>query len=429
MVSPLAPVSGFRGLPFDIRHLLYEHLAEIEDMTSLMQACRQLREEVLSRMPGGRNIDYSSLNYGNMRDRHNLLRQIKKVVYISSLRIIAEPWFSSGSALKFSVYWGYRGSYELRSTTWTVRDLSSPMTWFALVFSTKSCTVAFEAPTHGHMLTALLILRTKVFDICRFLMLRARKNAGIDVVFQGGEMDIMSVGANTRGTDFATHNWFWELRAATAKFPPRSGLSRSFEVEFPYFYECLLLPLYDCRCSLPEAIYFDDEKPRSGWRYTSAKRLGLDHRLYVDFRGPFISLSAKLGDYRKGAKYPTWGFLQKSLEMMEATRRLSAFSRHISSFLVGSGCREEDQLRSYLRRMRESHRVNYFAGHEIINSLDDSEIFPEWTYNEDWLYYNDDNDMSGPEFEEDEDDEIKGSYNEDDDMRESLITWALNDSV
>jgi hypothetical protein len=90
------------SLPIDLRDIIRDFLAGEGNLTPLMRTYRQLHSEVLSQMPGGRLIDYV-----RAQDNEDL-RKLQESIEAQTLNIIAEPWYSSGSVLKFKTTWRER---------------------------------------------------------------------------------------------------------------------------------------------------------------------------------------------------------------------------------------------------------------------------------------------------------------------------------
>jgi hypothetical protein len=256
---------GLFRIARELRDTIYDMLAEEEDMSSLMHTSRKLRSEVLDRMPGADSIDYT--NPGCDKDLQS--------VDVSRLNIIAEPWCSPGSALKVEVEWMPKGlecnpratpiargldtkpgvpppPNSLRTcgrrpkiSRWTIRDLSSPMARYILLYRPRSVTVTFIADNKGCFFLAPVILRAKLFDICRLLIKVYRVKAlrgpepRLNIYFQG-EKD-----PNRHPTSRKS------FRVMRPRYL-RSLAETDYDRTIPYFYECLMLPLFTCHALAPE---------------------------------------------------------------------------------------------------------------------------------------------------------------------------------
>jgi hypothetical protein len=92
-------------LPAKIRHSIYDILQDIDDLSSVFQASRQLRADIVSRLPGGKYIDYGSCT--GRRAQGSLLARMAKVTNVKHFNIVAVPEFSAGHTLRFEVIWRY----------------------------------------------------------------------------------------------------------------------------------------------------------------------------------------------------------------------------------------------------------------------------------------------------------------------------------
>ena len=355
-------------IPYELRHTIYAYLAECDDMTPLAQTCRQLRSEIWARMPGGSAIDYA-----DPKSDAELARQMEACLEVQRLDIIAEPWFSSGSALKLCATWRLRHTCAYQTTTWTIRDLASPMARVAYLSRPQCGRVVFQAaPAGGNQLVALLILRCKLFDICRLLILVCQPPGPENRPRQRGE-GLISILFRDREENGAQPcrrrpRSFWEMRTVVRE--PTRSIRRAIRTgriskwprerreEYPFFYECLLLPLFSCRLWRPERIDFDTPPAR--------KQSSFFH--YDDDGGPvkYHGCHALFSALRRFYFLGTWGFLDNFPEddedLAEVLRRTRRFSDVASAVLCYNDGREAGQLRSYLQRMRKSHMINPFAG-------------------------------------------------------------------
>ncbi|XDG05724.1 hypothetical protein ABKA04_005339 [Annulohypoxylon sp. FPYF3050] len=344
-------IPSLLGLPREVRDIMLNFLAEEEDLTALSQTCRQLRAEVFARMPGG-NI----VNYGQPQDDKSLRDQIQQSIQASSMTLIAEPWYSSGSALKIALAWTPRdGSTKVRDSRWTIRDLSSPMARYIYWYRPETITIEFEAPTRGHMLLALLILRAKVFDICRILkyMLEVSPDNFTEqlvVAFRGGK---------DPSRPWLPRKSFWEMRptifdsarqfARAARWQGKAmKKSQQFRDFFPYFYECLMLPLFSNGSWMPTLLQFDLDPTN---RRCSFVELGQSSTVpkYQGHRKLFEvarHISIHSPKSRRYYSFPSGPSFYKVITS------LYVFNGVVDSFLHGAKGREADQLRAYLRRVK-----------------------------------------------------------------------------
>jgi hypothetical protein len=72
-------------------------LAHDGDLGTFSHTCREFRASVLCRLPGAGIIDHFHTPDQQLRE------QIKSKLYICMINILAEPWYSSESPLKFEV--------------------------------------------------------------------------------------------------------------------------------------------------------------------------------------------------------------------------------------------------------------------------------------------------------------------------------------
>ncbi len=360
------PISGFLFIPYELRHAIYEYLVESDDMTPLAQTCRQLRSEIWARMPGGSSIDYA-----NPKSEDELARQIEACIEVQRLDIIAEPWFSSVSALKLCATWRLQHTREYQTTTWTIRDLSSPMARVACLCRPQSRRVVFQAaPAGSNQLVALLILRCKLFDICRLLVLVCQPPGSENAPRLRGQ-DAISILFRDRkhGTQLCRRpRSFWEMRTVLRE--PARSIRRAIRTgriskwprqrreECPFFYECLMLPLFSCRLWKPEKVEFDTLPTAKHSSFFHWDDEGAPiiyhgcHALFVVLRQLYV-----LGPWDFSDEFP-----DQDEDLEELLRRMVRFSSRASTFLSYNECPEASQLRSYLQRMRKSHRINPFAG-------------------------------------------------------------------
>jgi hypothetical protein len=314
--------------------MIYEGLADEEDMSSLMHSCRQLRCEVLSRMPGGCTVDYTQL--WNHEQDHTFNDYLRDKVQVELLTFIAEPWYSPGSALKVQVTWRLPGGPgKTKTSSWAIRDLSSPMAYYIGLYRPECVSIEFEAPTKGCSLLALLILRAKVFDIRQlmrtYLRLPARTRP-FDSGYPPGGIQILFRGGLDPDRPHTSRKSFWLMRppgvvsaregVGQAKYKGRTMRTSGQRREvYPYFYECLEIPL------------------TSFWRVRPA--------------GYVLDLPVA----GRQARLPRTGW-----NPGECWTELERLAEDVPKLLRNTICPEADQLRAYLNRMRCAPARNPFAG-------------------------------------------------------------------
>ncbi len=195
--------------------------------------------------------------------------QIRNGIRAKKLEIIAEPWYTPGSALKLRATWRPTPRVEgsgYRTTTWTVCSLSSPLARFARLYCPSMISVVLEAPTRGHRLMALLVLRAKVMDICGLLRLMYpdKQNLG-QIWFLGPPADPMAVSVHfgSRGEEMQPRpagKPFWESsRGIRPSLQRNLRRPRSTRPKYPFFYEYLLLPLCSSLLWKLGTVSFDRE--------------------------------------------------------------------------------------------------------------------------------------------------------------------------
>jgi hypothetical protein len=371
------PISRLLSLPYEVRRIIYDQLIECQDLTPLMQTCCQLRDDVWSCLPGGQRFNYSQPSKGDERLHH--ICDIGTVIEVSKIELIAEPWYSSGSALKVRATWRYRDTAcSYTTSTWTIRDLSSPMAQVLCLYDTQRVTVIFEPATRGNMQAALLILRSKVFDICRLMLYmickRDRETFKVNIVFRGGKD-----GSRLK----STRKSFWEMRpmrvAETVHFiyddslfqlvPRRNPQSRG---EYPFFYECLMLPLFSCRYWVPDNVCFQLEPDRkhSSFVYQDDNGQMVYSRGWqslVEAEHIMVGVEKKLGV--EGVMFYPGNPIYGRFQLKTVQKRMVAFSRDTGRFLSETASPEEEQLRAYLRRMKASNSASPFIGNWYSSNL------------------------------------------------------------
>ncbi len=363
--------SHFLQLPRELRLDIYDYLAECEDMTPLTQTCRQLRREVWSRMPGGRETDYA-----RPQSASQLGQQIKRHVKIMSLQLIAEPWYSSGSALKMSAAWRPRGCRRYRWTTWTIRDLASPMARWALFCHPRHARVVFTPPPFGaNQQMALLILCCKVLDIIRMLILirltAVRLFQRRPLEDDHGECLLQIFFCDrpnqTRWSPPHHARSFWEMRPALRPYDMREIRTRIRQGEisripeqsrdnYPFFYECLMLPFFGLPLWEPQ-VEFEGRLPARKNTSFFATDMA-QHRSYHSFRALCATAvrATNLGMDRFLSQDPV-GYL----EWKRVADLLCHFQSGITNLMEDEEGTEATQLRSFLRRMSTSHHINAFV--------------------------------------------------------------------
>ena len=371
------PASRFLQLPLELRRDLYDFLAECEDLTPLAQTCRQLRREVWSRMPGGKETDY-----GRPQGREQLARQINRHAKIIGFHLVAEPWYSSGSALKVCAEWRPRGSRRYRWTTWTIRDLASPMAQWAFLCRPRHARVVFKPPPLGaNQQMALVILCCKVLDIIRMLILIrwSQLGSGTRWPLQNGRgecfLEILFCDRQDRGRCSPSHHArsFWEMRPVFNLCSMRRIRTRIRQGEvsripgqdresYPFFYECLMLPFFGISLWQPQ-VEFEMQSPAR--KHTSFFRSDMArHRRYH-------SVSALCDTARQAARLGMHRFRHVDPERYSEWKRvvdvLDWFHWEIANIMEDEDGPAATQLRSYLRRMRTSHHINAFAGNGHAN--------------------------------------------------------------
>ncbi|KAF3064233.1 hypothetical protein GL218_01729 [Daldinia childiae] len=207
---------------------------------------------------------------------------------------------------------------------------------------------------------------------------------------------------------------FWEMRPR-CNFPkaitrqevwakPNTKKSDQDRDMYPFFYECLLLPLVSYTEEPVVNIHFDLEPGRRRTSYyrhppvqngLHRQRHYLGHRALFDFAHHCFELHS-IGDDYFG--YARSGDFERVME------RLEFFTEDTESFLRNPKCQESDQLRAYLRRIRQAPVCNPFAGPQERNPFDINE--EEQVTNELFVWR---------------------CYGEDDAMREKLIGWAMEE--
>ena len=143
---------------------------------------------------------------------------------------------------------------------------------------------------------------------------------------------------------------------------------------FPYFYECLLLPIFSCTWGwVPTSISFDltpskrrtsfYDETRVGGKVVNIEYFGYlelfrfarrEHCLYWQER-----LGRELRDHLRVPSSSHWD--RHTTDFRWVMRLLQDFIGELPWFLDEAGGREADQLRHYLGRMKDAHTYNPFA--------------------------------------------------------------------
>ncbi|KAI1804339.1 hypothetical protein F4811DRAFT_571177 [Daldinia bambusicola] len=409
--------TGLLALPRELRDKVYNNL-ENEDLTALAQTCKQLRSEALSTMPGGHFIDF-----GNFQTDGELRHQIEKHIEVKDLDLIAEPWYSSGSALKIGLTWKPRNRDDYhdrwRTSYWTISDLGSPMAKYIFLYRPKAVNIIFEAPatTVGtNFLLALLILRAKAFDISRILTIMERDwnlTPRLSIYFRGGR----DPERPTR-----TRKSFWEMRPGI--IPPKRmirdvrweegiHLSKAHQKRkyLPYYYECLMLPLVPCCGSNDkrwgeEPIKFDIQPGR---RQTSFVEPAVSMATGPEYMGPAALFDFARLSYLLHRRNVWYHGAEGSVAFLCVMEKMEYFSELADVFLEAVKGKEADQLRSYLWRMRNGRACNPFAGPlgDKLSEGQDGE--------------------AGPSRQQEGHEYLCACYGEDGDIRRKFIEWALEE--
>jgi ribosome modulation factor len=382
------------GLPQELRDQVYDILAEQEDLSSLMHTCRQFRFEIRSRLPGGTEINYIYRSKYETLLRNDIWRKLD----IAKVKIIAEPWYSPGSALKFEVEWDVRGQSRTchRTSRWTIRDLSSPMARYIYLYEPRLTEVTFVAATSGYFAGALHLLRAKVFDICRILtnLGRSRKyELGGSLI--NHKLRIHFQGRKHPEDPNRLRKSFWEMRTGCYCSTKRDIRERRWVGEVarrgdhrcqdwsPFYYEYLMLPLFSCPPWLPSAVTFDIDPAmkRSSFRDDmahlfqdtqpyGAKQLFEQVRRYyftqlrqMGYQNPVRGKAAKLWPYQGLSQAGHWWRSVKN-----TVKLINYCMRWSRDGLEGVPRPETEQLRAYLLRMRHAPGCNPFAGDYVASS-------------------------------------------------------------
>lgn len=373
--------SGLFCLPRELRDQIYDELAKDEDLSSFMHTCREFREAALCRMPGAAVIDYAHATDKRVQER------IKRRLAITCVNMVAEPWYSSGSCLRIEVEWRVLKRRGQQGTScWTIRDLSSPMARYIYWYRPNYTQITFEAATSGYVLGALMILRAKVFDICQILSKmepaygRPYISKSICVHFCGGK-DLecpdrlrKSFWEMRPGTNFSTRRAIRDARYDGKVLKRRYHQARE---DFPYFYECLMLPLFSCKPWIPSCLRFDMKPARNRSSFFGFNgqygRPEITKTVYYGAQELFDLTGWYYFAYlrRKGYRNPEseteedesdeyyhddrWWNIDSVLDPLDT------FSKEAPNFLKGIVCRETTELRAYLLRMTQALSHSPFA--------------------------------------------------------------------
>ncbi|KAI8961016.1 hypothetical protein F5Y11DRAFT_348885 [Daldinia sp. FL1419] len=383
---------GWMACVREIQDMIHKNL-EDEDLTAVSQTCQLFRKDVFSRMPGGNLVDFTKVN-----SPLDYIEEIQNNIEVANLDLIAEPWYSSGSALKLGVTWkpkNQKRDYWYNSY-WTIHDLSSPMARFIYCYRPNSVSASFKAATKGHSIVSLAILRTKEFDIVRILRTILRGHYIIhefNIRFCGGkDPEHLKSGPKS----------FWEMRPGLTipKWLARNyrynggSISRHNEYRhfYPHFYECLLLPL---SFMAVENISFDVEPAK-----TSTNFIDPEGNYYLNYKQLFERANSYYLLQKRHLSYYADELAQPFDEVVDC---LEDFTNHLGVLIGRSKCQAAGQLRSYLLRMRSADTCNPFAGPLEANpfSSDDRVQARMDTYQ--WRCYGEDNAF-----------------------RKEIIEWAMN---
>lgn len=242
------------------------------------------------------------------------------------------------------------------------------MARYIYFYRPEAISITFEAATTGYFPFALSILRAKVFDICRILTYmmgqgRWSRTRALSIRFRGGK---------DPDRPELPRKSFWEMRPRMilpkwiVLYDKRAGKivkkSKQGRESYPFFYECLMLPLFSCYPWIPNAVYFDSEPAK---RHSSffEKNVG-DNDGQVEYFGfqELFKMAVAYHKYRRRAKRVDY-YDECLLEFDNVMDRFGSFTNCMSGFLdVEVRCREADQLQDYLLRMRRAHTCNPFAG-------------------------------------------------------------------
>ena len=343
-----------------------------------MHTCSQLRKEILSRMPGGELIDFTRAH-----SDEDLRQQTHNSIQTKTTNLIAEPWYSSGSALKIEISWRRTGNKSSiwKTSRWTVRDLSSPMAKYIHLYQPEAMKITFEAAVSGHRLLALLILQAKIFDICRILR---------DLVSSLDEpedhirpLNIYFRGGKDPDRPKRSCKSFWVMRPGGVRDQPRclcpdemhNGQSHNGDCRregYPYFYECLLAPLMDCSLWRPNSLVFDIEPGKKETSFVSRIHdWGNVGRIdYLGHRKLFRYYREKHLTAENPAGWPS-----PHAQHSRVTHRLNNFIRDVYILLAPARSREAKQLQAFLLRMRQASSSNPLSGRLEVYDDEEMEYF------------------------------------------------------
>jgi hypothetical protein len=181
---------------------------------------------------------------------------------VDEIRIIVEPWCSEDSWLKVVI------RRERLESVWTIKQLDSTLVVALLpYYKAKRIKVEFEPPSKAFRLAAFVILRAKLFDLCTLLdRITAQQTPTLEIWFREPAPGIRPCYRQS----------FWEDRPqmSQASRADRRGARYYLGVDrpnkralekreiYPYFYECLMLPLIVHPLWRHAAIRFDREPGR-----------------------------------------------------------------------------------------------------------------------------------------------------------------------
>lgn len=405
------PRSRLLGLPQELRDLIYNHVAVDGDLSSLLHACSDFRTSALGRLPGANMIDYYHTPDQQLRE------QIENKLYVCKVNIIAEPWYSSESSLKFEVKWrvlkngGPVG--RTRISQWTVRDLSSPMARYIYWYRPDNdVQVTFEPATSGCFTGALMILRAKLFDICQVLKhIKPKSTNGylrhdLSIHFRGGKDSHgrlrKSFWEMRPGRRYSCKRWHHERKGQWPSVAERRQALKRYTCRNKtlHFYETLMLPLlFNGHGWIAWRLTFDIEPPN---KRTSLMDWLLDLEwapFHVwsdssDYLGPRALFDATVSLYIEHRRQMGLGsYVPRGREVQHASTAIAEQQQHnhedhhlaplsrgeldtnilllalqidlddlgLSEHFRGIPCQEATQLRSYLLRIRNASPRNAFG--------------------------------------------------------------------
>ncbi|KAI0381876.1 hypothetical protein F5Y04DRAFT_254551 [Hypomontagnella monticulosa] len=246
--------------------------------------------------------------------------------------------------------------------------MSSPLAKYIYLYYYNTITITFKAATRGCLLFALLTLHTKVLDIIHLLanvpsrlpdpIPSAQHYQPLSIHFSGGK-DPSRPGYKRKS--------FWEMRPghirtrqeilAGKKCGMPTRISWQGREKYPYFYECLMLPLFSSKQWMLGTVSFDVEPADrcSTYRWTADLPLGMKHYRYLGCQ-KLIQVASN-----------RWQLLRDEPDSIqpdidEVNTYLDNFTGSLSALTLKVKCEEANQLRAYVQRMRLSGSTcNYFS--------------------------------------------------------------------